>query len=113
MRTRTRIGERQTGGGESKIGRCGGPRYAESPDTEAYFGANARRWLGRRWVSIDLQQIDRLYDGKGESDEKKKDRSADEAESREGGMASVASAKSKMMIVKAYTMAPVERHAPW
>jgi hypothetical protein len=62
-------------------------------------------------VSIDLQQIDRLDDGKGESNEKKKDRSGDEAESREGGMASVAPAKTEMSIVKAYTMAPVERHA--
>jgi hypothetical protein len=62
-------------------------------------------------VSIDLQQIDRLYDGKGESNEKKKDGSGDEAESREGGMASVAPTKLGMIIVKAYAMAPVERHA--
>ena len=62
-------------------------------------------------MTIDLQQIDRLDDGKGESDEKKKDRSSNEAESREGGMASVAPAKTEMSIVKTYTMAPVERHA--
>lgn len=62
-------------------------------------------------MSIDLQQIDRLDDGKGERNEKEKDRSGDEAESREGGMASVAPAKTEMSIVKTYTMAPVERHA--
>jgi hypothetical protein len=39
-------------------------------------------------VSIDLQQIEALDDGKRESNEKKKDGSGEKAETRKGGMAS-------------------------
>jgi hypothetical protein len=64
-------------------------------------------------VSIDLQYVDVLDDGKGESDEKKKDRSGEEAETRECGMASVAMSKIQIVVVilvKAFAAAPAERH---
>jgi hypothetical protein len=65
-------------------------------------------------VSIYLQYVDCLDDGKGESNEKKKYKSGEEAEARECGMASVAMSKIQIVViilVKVFTAAPSEYHS--
>lgn len=64
-------------------------------------------------MSIDLQYVDCLDDGKGESNEKKKYKSGEKTETRERGMSSVAMSKIQIMVislVKGFTAAPTEHH---